>query len=133
MSIPEKCQPKKDDKKTGKNISLNKISLGNPENKTSGKFSYEMTPVLYDKKPFEIVECGKMKIFSFNNKSFSIGITIDKENEDYFKSIERRISDLYDDELVLIKKFHGHSKVYGKLFTIEGQIMRASSVKQKKF
>ena len=83
-------------KKTGKNISLNKISLGNPENKTSGKFSYEMTPVLYDKKPFEIVECGKMKIFSFNNKSFSIGITIDKENEDYFKSIERRISDLYD-------------------------------------
>ena len=123
MPIPEKCQPKKDDEKTGKNISPNKISLGKPENKTSGKFSYEITPILYEKKPFEIVESGKMKIFSFNNKSFLIAITIDKENEDYFKSIERRISDLYDDELVLIKKSHEHSKVYAKLFTIEGQII----------
>ena len=116
MPIPEKCQPKKDDTKTGKNISLNKISLGNPENKTSGKFIYEMTPILYDEKPFEIVESGKMKIFSFNNKSFSVGINIDKENEDYFKNIERRISDLYDDELVLIKKSHNHPKVNTKLY-----------------
>ena len=38
MPIPKKCQPKKDDRKTGKNICLNKISLGNPENKKSGKF-----------------------------------------------------------------------------------------------
>ena len=119
MLILEKCQPKKDDKITGKNIDLKKISLGNPENKNSGKFRYTITPVLYEEKPFQIVECGKMKIFSFNNKSFSVGLTIDKENEDYFKSIERRISDLYDDELVLI----GHSKVYAKLFAIDGQIL----------
>ena len=50
------------------------------------------------------------------------GLTVDKENEDYFKSIEKRISDLYDDELNLIKSSHGHSKVYAKLFAIEGQI-----------
>ena len=123
MPIPEKCQPKKDDKITGKNINLKKISLGIPENKNSGKFRYTITPVLYEEKPFRIVECGKMKIFSFNNKSFSVGLTIDKENEDYFKSIERRISDIYDDELVLIKSSHGHSKVYANLFAIDGQIL----------
>ena len=39
-----------------------------------------MTPVLYEEKPFEIVESGKMKIFSFNHKSFSVGLTVDKEN-----------------------------------------------------
>ena len=63
-----------------------------------------------------------MKIFSFHNKSFSVALSIDKENEDYFKSIEQTISDLYDDELFLIKSSHGHSKVYAKLFAIEDQI-----------
>ena len=123
-TIPEKCleNAKKIDKITGKNIDLKKISLGNPENKNLGKYRYTITPILFEEKPFQIVVCGKMKIFSFHNKSFSVGITIDKENEDYFKSIEKRISDLYDDELVLIKSSHGHSKVYGKLFAIEGQI-----------
>ena len=115
---------KKNDRKTGKNISLNKISLGTPENKKSGKFSYEMTPVLYEEQPFEIVESGKMKIFSFNHKSFSVGLSVDKENEEYFKKIERRITDLYDDlELNLIKTSHDHSKVYAKLYSIDGEII----------
>ena len=91
MPVPKNVSQKKDDRKTGKNISLNKISLGTPENKKSGKFSYEMTPVLYEEQPFEIVESGKMKIFSFNHKSFSVGLSVDKGNEEYFKKIERRI------------------------------------------
>ena len=124
MPIPKKCQRKKDDRKTGKNICLNKISLGNPENKKSGKFFVEITPILYEEKPFEIVESGKLKIFSFNKKSFSVGITIDKENEEYFKKMERRITDLYDDlELNLIKTSHDHSKVYAKLYSIDGEII----------
>ena len=124
MLTPEKCleNAQKDDKNTGKNIDLKKISLGNPENKNSGKFRYTITPIFLEEKPFQIVECGKMKIFSFHNKSFSVGLTIDKENEDYFKSIEKRISNLYDDELNLIKSSHGHSNVYAKLFAIESQI-----------
>ena len=101
---------------------LDKISLGNPEKKNSGKFKFEIIPILYNEKPFQIVECGKMKIFSFHNKSFSVGLTVDKENEDYLKSIEKRILDLHDDQLNLIKSCHGHSKVYAKLFAIEGQI-----------
>ena len=113
---------KKNDKITGKNINLDKISLGNPERKNSGKFKFKIIPILYEEKPFQIVQCGKMKIFSFHNKSFSVGLTVDKENEDYFKSIEKRISDLFDVELNLIKSSHGHLKVYAKLFVIEGQI-----------
>ena len=124
MPVPKNVSHKKDDKITGKNISLNKISLGTPENKKSGKFSYEITPVLYEEKPFEIVESGKMKIFSFNHKSFSVGLTVDKENEEYFKKIEKRITDLYDDlKLNLIKTSHDHSKVYAKLYSIDGEII----------
>ena len=123
MSTPKKCfKTKKDDKITGKNIDLKKISLGNPENKNSGKFRYTISPILFEEKPFQIVESGKIKIFSFHNKSFSVGLSIDKENKDYLKSIEQTISDLYDDALFLIKSSHGHSKVYAKLFAIEGQI-----------
>ena len=121
MPIPKISQ---NNRKTGKNICLNKISLANPENKKSGKFAYEITPIFYEEKPFEIVESGKLKIFSFNKKSFSVGITIDKENEEYFKKIERRITDLYDDlELNLIKTSHDHSKVYAKLYSIDGEII----------
>ena len=71
-------------------INLNKISLGNPENKISGKFRYTMTPVLYEEKPFEIVVYGKIKFFSFNNKSFSVGLDIDKENEDFLKVLRKQ-------------------------------------------
>ena len=94
-------------------INLNKISLGNPENKISGKFRYKITPVLYDEKRFEIVVYGKIKFFSFNNKSFSVGLDIDKENEDFFKSIEKKISDLYGKKLRLIKTTH-RKRVYAK-------------------
>ena len=126
MPIPKNVNQTKNDsqKNQSKNISLNKISLGTPEQKKSGKFNYQITPVFLDEKPFEIVESGKMKIFSFNHKSFSVGLTIDKENEEYFKKIERRITDLYDDlELNLIKTSHDHSKVYAKLYSIDGEII----------
>ena len=114
---------KKDDKITGKNINLNKISLGPTEQKKSGKFNYQITPIFLDEKPFEIVESGKMKIFSFNKKTFSVGITVDKENQEYFKKIEDKITELYDSlELNLIKTSHDHSKVYAKLYAVNGEI-----------
>ena len=54
---------------TGKDVIIEKIDLGGTEQKTSGKFNYCMTQVLYDDKPFVILERGKMKIFSFNKKN----------------------------------------------------------------
>ena len=103
-------------------INLNKISLGKPENKISGKFRYKITPILYEEKPFEIVVYGKIKFFSFNNKSFSVGLDIDKENEDLFKSIEKKISDLYGKKLRLIKTSHRNTRVYAKHFVKDCQV-----------
>ena len=54
---------------TGKDILIDNISLGGTEQKTSGKFNYCMTQVLYDNEPFVILERGKMKNFSFNKKN----------------------------------------------------------------
>ena len=51
MSMPKNVNQNKNDQ-TGKNISINNISLGPTEDKKMGKFNYQITPVLYEKKPF---------------------------------------------------------------------------------
>ena len=75
---------------TGKDVIIENISLGGTEEKTSGKFNYLMTQVLYDDKPFIILERGKMKIYSYNKKTFSVGLSIDEKNRDYFEKIEKK-------------------------------------------
>ena len=105
------------------------ISLGGTEQKTSGKFNYCMTQVLYDNEPFVILERGKMKIFSFNKKTFSVGLSIDEKNRDYFEKIEKRISNLYDDlEIKLIKPTNDYLKIYAKLYASNGKIYTQSEV-----
>ena len=47
---------------------------------------------------------------------------INQENEDFFKSIEKRISDLYGKKLRLIKTSHRNSRVYAKLFVKDGKV-----------
>ena len=108
---------------TGKDVLIDNISLGGTEQKTSGKFNYCMTQVLYDNEPFVILERGKMKIFSFNKKTFSVGLSIDEKNRDYFEKIEKRISNLYDDlEIKLIKPTNDYLKIYAKLYASNGKI-----------
>ena len=122
MSKPKNVNQNKNDQ-TGKNISINNISLGPTEEKKMGKFNYQITPVLYEKKPFEIVESGKLKIFAFMKKTFSVGLTVDEENQEYLQKIEEKITELYDSvELKLIKTTHEHSKVYAKLYAVNGKI-----------
>ena len=86
--------PQKKNHLTGKDVLIENIGLGETEEKRSGKFDYLMTQVLYDDKPFVILESGKMKIFSLNKKTFSVGLSIDEENRDYFQKIKKRISNL---------------------------------------
>ena len=108
---------------TGKDVFPENISLGGTEEKSSGKFNYLMTQVLYNDKPFVILERAKMKIFSFNKKTFSVGLSIDEKNKDYFEKIEKRISDLYDDlEIKLMKPTNDYLKIYAKLFASNGKI-----------
>ena len=64
-----------------------------------------------------MVVYGYAKFFSFPN-AFSIGLDIDKNNEDFFRSIEERISDLYGKKLNIIKK----KRVYAKLELKNGKV-----------
>ena len=108
---------------TGEQVVSEKIHLGGTEEKNSGRFNYLSTQVLYDKKPFILKERGKMKIFSFNKKSFSVGLSIDEKNKGYFEMIEKKITELYDSvELKLIKSTNDYLKIYMKLFSRNGKI-----------
>ena len=98
-------------------INLEKIRLGKTK-KIRGKYKYKTTQILYDENPFEMVVYGYSKFFSFNQKALSIGLNINKENEDFFKSIEERISDLYGKKLHLIKT----KRVYAKLDEKNGKV-----------
>ena len=108
---------------TGGQVLTEKIRLGETEEKKSGRYNYCTTQVLYDSRPFLLKEKGKMKIFSFNKKSFSVGLAIDDHNKSYFAAIEKKISELYDSvDLKLIKSAHGYLKLYMKLFSRNGKI-----------
>ena len=122
MSIPKDVNLK-ENHLTGKDVLIDNISLGGMEEKNSGKYNYCMTQVLYDEKPFVILERGKMKIFSFNKKTFSAGLSIDEKTQDYFEKIEKRISELYDDlEIKLLKPTNDYLKIYAKLYSSNGKI-----------
>ena len=69
-------------------INLKMIRLGKTK-KIDGKYKYKTTPIIYDEYPFEMVVYGYSKFFSFPN-ALSIGLDIDKNNEDFFQSIEEK-------------------------------------------
>ena len=98
-------------------INLKMIRLGKTK-KIEGKYKYKTTPIIYDEYPFEMVVYGYSKYFSFNQEALSIGLDIDKNNEDFFKSIEEKISDLYGKKLHLIKT----KRVYAKLDVKNGKV-----------
>ena len=97
-------------------INLKRIRLGKTK-KIEGKYKYKTTPIIYDEYPFEMVVYGYSKFFSFPN-ALSIGLDIDKNNEDFFQSIEEKISDLYGKKLHLIKT----KRVYAKLDVKNGKV-----------
>ena len=98
-------------------INLKMIRLGKTK-KIEGKYKYKTTPILYDEYPFDMIVYGYSQFFSFNQRALSIGLDINKENEDFFKSIEKRISDLYGKKLHLIKT----KRVYAKLDVKNGKV-----------
>ena len=108
---------------TTPSINLKMIRLGKTK-KIDGKYKYKTTPIIYDEYPFEMVVYGYAQFFAFPNV-LSIGLDIDKNNEDFFKSIEERISDLYGKKLHLIKtarKKFETKRVYAKLEVKNGKV-----------
>ena len=92
-----------------------------------GKTKKQTTQIIYDEDPFEIVVYGYAQFFAFPN-ALSIGLDIDKNNEDFFKSIEEKISHLYGKKLHLIKtkkvarKKFETKRVYAKLEVKNGKV-----------
>ena len=111
---------------TTPSINLKMIRLGKTK-KIDGKYKYKTTPIIYDEYPFEMVVYGYAQFFAFPN-ALSIGLDIDKNNEDFFRSIEERISDLYGKKLHLIKtkrvarKKFETKRVYAKLEVKNGKV-----------
>ena len=101
---------------TTPSINFKMIRLGQTK-KIEGKYKYKTTPIIYNASPFEMVVYGNAKFFSFPN-AFSIGLDIDKNNEDFFRSIEEKISELYGKKINLIKK----KRVYAKLEIKNGKV-----------
>ena len=94
-------------------INLKMIRLGKTTNKT--------TPIIYDEYPFAMVVYGYAQFFAFPN-ALSIGLDIDKNNEDFFKSIEEKISNIFGKKLKLIKKTKFAKRVYAKLEVKNGKV-----------
>ena len=69
-------------------INLKMIRLGKTK-KIEGKYKYKTTPIIYDEYPFEMVVYGYSKFFSFPN-ALSIGLDIDKNNEDFLKVLRKK-------------------------------------------
>ena len=108
---------------TGSQVLCEKISLGGMEEKQSGRHRYCKTQVIYDEQPFLLKERGNLKIYSFQGKSFSIGLSVTKDNKEYFEAIEKKLNELYDDvPFKLIKPTRDYLKVYIKLFSRNGKI-----------
>ena len=98
---------------TTPSINLKMIRLGKTTNKT--------TPIIYDEDPFEMVVYGYAQFFAFPN-ALSIGLDIDKNNEDFFQSIEEKISNIFGKKLKLIKKTKFAKRVYVKLEVKNGKV-----------
>ena len=108
---------------TGSQALCEKITLGGMEEKQYKQFRYSKTQILYDEKPFLVKERGNFKIYSFNDKSFSIGLSVTNENKDYFEKIEKKLNELYDDvDFKLMKPTTDGLKVFIKVFSRNGKI-----------
>ena len=77
---------------TGSQVLSEKITLGGCEEKQSGRYRYLKTQVIYDEQPFLLKERGNLKIFSFQGKSFSVGLSVTKDNKIYFEAIEKKLT-----------------------------------------
>ena len=108
---------------TGSQVLSEKITLGGCEEKQSGRYRYLKTQVIYDEQPFLLKERGNLKIFSFQGKSFSVGLSVTNDNKIYFEAIEKKLNELYDNlPFKLIKPTHDYLKVFIKLLSRNGKI-----------
>ena len=73
-------------------ISIPDCHLDTPVKRSSGKISFCLIPCLNNDKKLQVKLKTKFKIYSHQEDSFSLGITIPEEQLDFFKDLESHLN-----------------------------------------
>ena len=87
-------------------ISISDCNLDTPVKKSSGKVSFCLLPCLNNDKRLQVKLQTKFKIFSHQEESFSLGITLPEENIEFFKDLEKHFNSAAMEKKEEIKKLH---------------------------
>ena len=75
-------------------ISIPDCTLDTPVKKSSGKISFCLLPCLHNNERLQVKLATKFKIFSHQEDSFSLGITLPDESKKFFKDLEKHLNAL---------------------------------------
>ena len=73
-------------------IEISDCHLDDPVKKSSGKISFCLIPCLNNDERLQVKLKTKFKIFSHQDESFSLGITLPAEQLDFFKDLEKHLN-----------------------------------------
>ena len=116
-------------------ISIPDCHLDTPVKKTSGKISFCLIPCLNNDKRLQVKLKTKFKIFAHQEDSFSLGITLEESQLDFFKDLEKHLNSaamklkkeiakigpsfarFQEGDFVLVKKDKSEQeKIYAKIY-----------------
>ena len=75
-------------------ISISDCTLDTPVKKSSGKISFCLLPCLHNNERLQVKLATRFKIFSHQEDSFSLGITLPDESKRFFKDLEKHLNAL---------------------------------------
>ena len=75
-------------------ISIPDCTLDTPVKKSSGKISFCLLPCLHNNERLQVKLATRFKIFSYQEDSFSLGITLPDESKKFFKDLEKHLNAL---------------------------------------
>ena len=75
-------------------ISIPDCTLDTPVKKSSGKISFCLLPCLHNNERLQVKLATKFKIYSHQEDSFSLGITLPAESKKFFKDLEKHLNAL---------------------------------------
>ena len=85
-------------------ISISDCNLDTPVKKSSGKVSFCLLPCLNNDKRLKVKLQTKFKIFSHQEESFSLGISLPEEHIEFFKDLEKHLNSAAMEKKEEIKK-----------------------------
>ena len=107
-------------------IEISDCHLDDPVKKTAGKISFCLIPCLNNDERLQVKLKTKFKIFSHQDESFSLGITLPEDQIDFFKALEKHLNSealkskkeiAKEGDFVLVKTDKSEQeKIYAKIY-----------------